>query len=348
MPGCSARVLGMSHHEVLVTGGAGFLGSHFIRHILRSESSGVINIDSLTYAGDSRRLADVEADGRYRFIKADITRGDEMKSLMSDLRPQSVAHFAAESHVTRSEIDPERFFRTNVEGTRSLLEAAVSAGVQRFVHISTDEVYGSITQGFFRERDKLPGEGGATSSYSRSKALADDLAFSYADRMHVVVARPTNSFGAWQFPEKVFSRWVTRALRGQPLLVWGDGLYIRQWLYASDLAKAVALLLRKGTSGEAYNIGPSHDPEITNIDLARWLAGFLDLDPSCIEMTKYDRPDHDRRYAVDAAKVRALGWEPGDVWEQFSETVEWYRSNRGWWERLVEEAESIYADSLRR
>ncbi|MDQ4149614.1 MAG: NAD-dependent epimerase/dehydratase family protein [Actinomycetota bacterium] len=337
-----------SKQRALVTGGAGFLGSHYVRHILSSDEADVINVDALTYAGDLRRVKDLEGGGRHQFVEADITDAGEMKSLVAGYEPDGIVHFAAESHVTRSETDPDRFFHTNVEGTRSMLEAALAGGVRRFVHISTDEVYGSASTGSFREEDKLPGVGRATSPYAQSKALADDLARSYGERMEVIVVRPTNSFGPWQFPEKVFPRWVTRVLRGEPMIVWGDGLYVRQWLYAEDLARAVALVVEKGIPGEVYNVGPTHVPEITNVDLARWLARYLELDPEAIQFTGYDRPDHDRRYAVDAGKVRALGWEPGDVWTQLSRTVEWYRSHRTWWESLIEEAESIYADSARR
>lgn len=329
---------------ILVTGGAGFLGSHFVRRQLGRGLS-VTNVDCLTYAGDQRRLADVEGSDGYDFVRLDIADEEPIRALVADRRPDAIVHYAAESHVTRSENNPDRFYRTNVEGTRVLLEAAVAAGVRRFVHVSTDEVYGSILEGAFKETDKPEGTGHAASPYSKSKALADDLARSYADRLEVVVVRPTNAFGPWQFPEKVFPRWVTRGLRSQPMLVWGDGLYIRQWLYAEDFARAVALVLDKGENGEAYNIGPVHDPEITNLTLARWLAGYLGLPEDAIQMTGYDRPDHDRRYAVDSSKIRALGWRSGDVWSQFEESVNWFRSNRDWWESLIAEAESIYADA---
>jgi dTDP-glucose 4,6-dehydratase len=331
--------------NILVTGGAGFLGSHFVRLKLNEGSCSVTNVDCLTYAGDQRRLADVAGREDYRFAKLDIADEGPIRDLVAESRPRAIVHYAAESHVTRSENDPDRFYRTNVEGTRVLLDAAVAAGVPRFVHVSTDEVYGSILEGAFKESDKPEGTGNAASPYSKSKALADDLARSYSDRLEVVVVRPTNAFGPWQFPEKVFPRWVTRGLRSEPMLVWGDGLYIRQWLYAEDFARAVALVLEKGENGEAYNIGPVHDPEITNLSLAKWLAGYLGLPTDAVQMTGYDRPDHDRRYAVDSGKIRALGWRSGDVWSQFEESVNWFRDNRAWWETLIAEAESIYADS---
>lgn len=331
--------------KLIVTGGAGFLGSHFVRLAL-GQGAAVTNVDCLTYAGDLRRLHNVAGRPGYDFVQQDIAELQPIRRLVAERRPDAIVHYAAESHVTRSESDPDRFYRTNVEGTRSLLDAAVAAGVRRFVHVSTDEVYGSILEGAFKESDKPEGTGNAASPYSKSKALADDLARSYSGRMEVVVVRPTNAFGPWQYPEKVLPRWIARGLRSEPLLVWGDGLYIRQWLYAEDFARAVALVLAEGAPGEAYNIGPLHEPEITNLTLARWLTGRLGLGEDGIRMTGYDRPDHDRRYAVDSAKIRALGWQPGDVWAQFEATLNWYRNNTGWWETLVAEAESIYVDSV--
>ena len=327
----------------LVTGGCGFLGSHFVRSLVAAGSP-VLNMDLLTYAGSTARLSDLEAKPGYRFLRADVADVDAVRRALADLRPHAVVHFAAESHVTRSERDPERFHRTNVEGTRVLLEEAERAGAGRFVHISTDEVYGPITEGAFREEDKRPGDAQATSPYARSKALADDLALGHQGELEVVVVRPTNAFGPWQFPEKALPRWITRGLRGRPLLVWGDGLYVRQWLFAEDLAGAVRLVLQAGSPERAYNIGPRHDPEITNLDLARWLCDHLGLHADRVVMTEYDRPDHDRRYAVDASRIEALGWKPADPWSRFAETVAWYRANEAWWQPLIEEAESIYAD----
>lgn len=335
----------MENKKILVTGGAGFLGSHFVRKALSAGASRLVNVDALTYAGDTRRLADLEGDSRYEFVEQDIAAPGEIERLFDSIKPHAVVHYAADTHVTRSESDPERFYRTNVEGTRALLDAAVAAGVERFLHVSTDEVYGSILDGAFKEVDKIEGDIQASSPYAKSKSQGDDLALSYADRLDVVVARPTNAFGPWQFPEKALPRWITRALRGENLLVWGDGLYIRQWLFAEDFADAIALLLEKGERGEAYNVGPTHEPEIANIDLARWIVSYLGLDPGRIEMTAYDRPDHDRRYAVDSTRLTDLGWRPGEVWDQFAATVDWYSQNRAWWESHIAEAESIYTDS---
>jgi dTDP-glucose 4,6-dehydratase len=329
--------------RVLVTGGAGFIGSHFVRSLLAGDVERVVNYDLLTYAGDLRRLAGVEDDPRYRFVRGDVADTGALATVFAEERPTAVVHFAAESHVTRSETEPDLFHRTNVRGTGVLLDASVDAGVERFVHVSTDEVYGPILEGAFREEDKHPGNRQATSPYSRSKAIADDIARAFADRLGVVVARPTNAFGPWQFPEKALARWVTRALSGGSVPVWGDGLYVRQWLAAEDVAAALALLLRTGHPAPVYNVGIRHEPEITNLQLARFVLEHLGLPEDRLEMTPYDRPDHDRRYCVDASAIEALGWRPGEVWDRMAATIDWYAANRPWWEPLVAEAESIYA-----
>ena len=330
--------------RILITGGAGFLGSHFVRSWLAGDRGPLLNLDLLTYAGSEVRLTDVANHPGYRFQQVDVADREVVRDATETFRPTLVAHFAAESHVTRSERDPERFHRTNVEGTRVLLEAAAATGVRRFAHISTDEVYGPILEGAFREEEKEPGEGRATSPYARSKAIADDLAREFRGEMEVVVIRPTNAFGPWQYPEKAFPRWVIRGLGGLEIPVWGDGGYVRQWLPAADLARAVTLILETDAPEPAYNVGPRHEPEITNADLARWLCRHLGLPEDRVTFTAYDRPDHDRRYAVDPARMEALGWTCGDPWERFAETVTWYADHEAWWRPLVEEAESIYQD----
>jgi dTDP-glucose 4,6-dehydratase len=218
------------------------------------------------------------------------------------------------------------------------------AGVRRFVHVSTDEVYGPIPYGAFHEDDKLPGSGLATSSYARSKAFADDLATAFEGSMEVVVVRPTNCFGAWQHPEKALPRWIASALVGEPLPVWGDGRQVRQWLHGEDLAGAIGLLLDTPSPHAVYNIGPRHVPEISNLQLARWVASAAGRSPDSVVLTEYDRPDHDRRYAVDPSRIEAIGWRPADVWGNFERTFDWYRRHRPWWIRLRSEAESIYRD----
>ena len=303
-----------------------------------------MNVDAMTYAGSEARLAELAPDPAYRFVRADVRDRDQIQKLVRDVRPEAVVHFAAESHVTRSEGHPDRFWSTNVEGTRAILAASAAAGASRFVHISTDEVYGPITEGAFTEDQKEPGEGRATSPYARSKGVADDVALSFRDRLEVVALRPTNCFGPWQFPEKAFARWVTRALSGQTIPVWGDGLHVRQWLRAEDLARAIEMVIDSPSPDPVYNVGPRHSPEVTNLDLATWVVDHLGLPPERLVLTAYDRPDHDRRYAVDPGRMEALGWRPGDLWEGLSVTVEWYRQSEAWWRPLVGEAESIYSD----
>lgn len=333
--------------DVVVTGGCGFIGSELVRHWIGTGRGRVDNVDSLTYAGSPARVASVADDPAYRFHRLDVADAGAIAELVADVRPDAVVHFAAESHVTRSESDPDTFWRTNVDGTRALLDAARAAGVPRFLHVSTDEVYGSTTGRAFRETDKLAGTSQATSPYSRSKSEADDLARAAGDaRMRVVVVRPTNCFGPWQYPEKALPRWITRALRGRPLPVWGDGLYVRQWLFVSDLVVALEMLLTGDPEHDVYNVGPRHEPEITNVAVARWLVDHLGLSPDLVVHTPYDRPDHDRRYAVDPARIEGLGWRGGDVWEQMAETVAWYRSNEAWWAPLLPDAESIYDDEV--
>jgi dTDP-glucose 4,6-dehydratase len=252
-------------------------------------------------------------------------------------------HFAAESHVTRSEDAPEVFFHANVEGTRAVLEAAEPVGC-RVVHMSTDEVYGPCPADPFREEDKLPGEGLATSAYARSKALADDLARSYADRVDVVVARPTNCIGPWQHPEKAVPRWATRALRGERLPVWGDGEQVRDWMFVEDAVSALRLLAGRGERGEVYNVGPQAEG-VPNVEIARAVARAAGRDESVVYLSHYDRPQHDRRYAVATDRIAGLGWRASRSLEAaIAETVEWYRSNTAWWSTLVPDAEQLYAD----
>ncbi len=210
--------------------------------------------------------------------------------------------------------------------------------------MSTDEVYGPTRAPAHREEDKVPGIGQATSAYAKSKSAADDLAVEMSSRFPVVVVRPTNCFGAWQHPEKALPRWITRGLTGRRLPIWGDGLYVRQWLHVDDLGAAIRILLEAPLTDRIYNVGPRHTPEITNVGLAEWIAGYLHLPPEVVFLTAYDRPDHDRRYAVDPSRIEALGWRAGDPWERFAATIEWYRNHREWWIPLLTEAESIYRD----
>ena len=326
---------------VLVTGGLGFIGSAFVR-ALAADGVAVVNVDLGTYAGDACRLADA-GPGAVNTVRLDVA-APELRDVVGDVRPALVVHFAAESHVTRGEAGPDAFFHTNVEGTRRVLEAAEAAGAPRVLHMSTDEVYGPCPGAPFREPDKRPGEGLATSAYARSKAVADDLALSFADRLDVVVARPTNCIGPWQHPEKAVPRWATRALRGERLPVWGDGRQVRDWMFVDDAVRALRLLAERGERGAAYNVGPAVEG-VPNLRIARLVAEAAAGDPDLAYLSDYDRPQHDRRYAVDTSRIGALGWSPARTLQQaVAETVDWYREHRSWWEPLVAEAEALYVD----
>jgi dTDP-glucose 4,6-dehydratase len=326
--------------RVLVTGGLGFIGSAFVR-ALAADGERVLNVDLDTYAGDERRIAGV-GEGMVETVRLDVA-SPGLAGVVREERPELVVHFAAESHVTRSEDAPEVFFHANVEGTRVVLDAAEAAGC-RVLHMSTDEVYGPCPADPFREADKLPGEGLATSAYARSKALADDLARSYAERVDVVVARPTNCIGPWQHPEKAVPRWATRALRGERLPVWGDGEQVRDWMFVEDAVSALRLLAERGERGEVYNVGPQAE-SVPNVEIARAIARAAGQDEASVYLSHYDRPQHDRRYAVATDRIAGLGWRASRSLEAaIAETVEWYRENEAWWSTLVPDAEQLYAD----
>ena len=331
--------------RILVTGGLGFIGSEFIR---QSSSDGVevLNVDAFTYAADRHRLLDLGRGGP-ETVRGDVSQPQVSQVVIAE-RPSVIVHFAAETHVTRSEVAAPRFWATNVDGTRYLLEAAEKADVGLVVHVSTDEVYGSCAGAPFKESEKAPGEGRATSVYARSKALADDLARGFADRVPVIVVRPTNCFGPWQHPEKAVPRWITRALQGHHLPVWGNGAQVRDWMHVSDAVSAIRLVIDEGVPGETYNIGPAGD-QITNLTMAGKIAAAAGRDPDDVYLSAYDRPGHDRRYAVDTTRLRALGWSPRHYIDSaIADTVEWYRLNETWWKRRIDEAEALYRDDEKR
>jgi dTDP-glucose 4,6-dehydratase len=327
--------------NILVTGGAGFIGSNFIRKSL-GEGNSIINVDKLTYSGNLNNLKDISGSN-YEFIKSDVCDEGIISKIVK--KADAIVHFAAESHVTRSETNPDLFYRTNLEGTRNLLECAVRSGnIKRFIHISTDEVYGSAVSAF-KEEDKIKGDSQASSPYSKSKSLADDLALSYADKLSITVVRPTNNFGPYQYPEKALPRWVIRLIQGKKIPVWGRGENVRDWLFVGDTIKAISLLLEKGKSGEAYNIAANNRPEIRNIDLAELLVGYFSLGKSEIEFVPDPRPNHDFKYSVNTEKIEHLGFRTSqDTRTQIIATTEWYVINKEWWQPLVEEAEHIYSD----
>jgi dTDP-glucose 4,6-dehydratase len=327
--------------RTVVTGGLGFIGSELVRS-LTADGQAVVNVDLDTYAGDSRRLASVAPD-MVETVILDVA-SPQLAELIAAERPSQIFHLAAETHVTRSEGAAETFFHANVEGTRRVLDAAVAVGGVRVVHMSTDEVYGPCAGDPFREDQKLEGEGDASSAYARSKALADDLALSYGDRLDVVVARPTNCIGPWQHPEKAVPRWITRALRGERLPVWGDGMQVRDWMYVADAVAGLRRLAARGERGQVYNLGPVGGGT-PNLEIAQTVARAAGLDADAVYLSHYDRPQHDRRYAVDSSRIAALGWSAQwTVPAALAETVSWYRANEAWWSTLVADAEALYAD----
>ena len=320
--------------NVLVTGGSGFIGSNLIR-LLLAERPGwrVVNLDKLTYAGNPQNLADLEGNPRYRFVRADICNGELVGDLVRTERIEGVMHLAAESHVDRSILAPSVFIETNVRGSQVLLEAARELGVKRFLHVSTDEVYGSLgPTGLFTEETPLA----PSSPYSASKAASDLLALAYAHtfQVPVVVTRCSNNYGPYQFPEKLIPLMIANAVRDLPLPVYGDGMNVRDWIHVEDHCRGLLAAFEGGAPGEVYNFGASSERH--NIDIVKRVLRLLDKPESLIKFVK-DRPGHDRRYAIDSGKAQAkLGWAPRRRFEDaLAETVRWYLDHRAWWEAII-------------
>jgi dTDP-glucose 4,6-dehydratase len=290
----------------------------------------IVNLDFLTYAGNLTNLKDLKTDPRYTFILGDICDQDLVKTVMEKNSIEAVVHFAAESHVDRSISDSSVFVRTNVLGTQILLESARRHKIRRFIHISTDEVYGSIQGGSFSETDILS----PSSPYSSSKAGSDLIALSYHTTYNfpVIVTRCTNNFGPYQFPEKLIPLFVTNLIDGKKVPVYGSGKNIRDWIHVYDHCKAIDFILSRGCTGEIYNIGGEN--EKTNIEITEMILKFLDKDDSMIEYVK-DRPGHDFRYSLDCSKLHKLGWRPCRSFEEsLRDTVRWYEQNEWWWRPL--------------
>jgi dTDP-glucose 4,6-dehydratase len=315
----------------LVTGGAGFIGSNFIRHVLAHEPDATVtNLDALTYAGVEATVGELETLGRHSFVRGDIRDGALIDRLMAD--HDVVVHFAAESHVDRSIDEPAVFLETNVVGTGILVDAARRHRVARFVHVSTDEVYGSVNDGFASEDAPLA----PSSPYSASKAGSDLVARSYAVTYDypVIVTRCTNNYGPYQFPEKLIPLFVTNILDGKKVPLYGTGRNERDWLYVEDHCAAIHLLVDDGEPGEVYNIGANS--QLSNIEVTRRIVALLGKDETWIEEVP-DRPGHDFRYAVDSSRMRGLGWSPAhDFDEHLERTIEWYRDRQDWWRPLKE------------
>jgi dTDP-glucose 4,6-dehydratase len=323
--------------EVLVTGGAGFIGSNFVRYALATHPDWrVTTLDKLTYAGRMENLHEVKDHPRHRFVKGDIADAAVAAPLVHD--SHIVVHFAAETHVDRSILSAGDFITTDVFGTFVLLEAARAAkGLRRFVQISTDEVYGSVPEGSSRETDELR----PRNPYSASKAGADRLAYSYwaTYGVPVIITRASNNYGPYQFPEKVIPLFVTNAIDDISVPLYGDGLNERDWLHVDDHCRAIDLLIDAGREGEVYNIGGGN--HVANVDLTHRILQLTGKSESLVRHVA-DRPGHDRRYSLDTTKLRGLGWTPEVPFEQgLAATVDWYRSNEWWW-RPIKDADPAF------
>ena len=321
--------------KLFVTGAAGFIGSNYVRWLLANSDDEVTIFDALTYAGNMESIRDVLDDPRASFIHGDICDEDVVVRSMDG--HDAVVHFAAESHVDRSIKDPYAFVRTNCFGTNVMCDVARRVGVQKFLHISTDEVYGSVAEGSSAETDELR----PRNPYSASKAGADRLAYSYwaTYDVPVIITRASNNFGPYQFPEKVIPLFVTNLIDDIPVPLYGDGGNVRDWLHVLDHCRALDLLIRQGQSGEVYNIGGGN--EVRNVDLTHSLLRLVGKDETLIRRVE-DRKGHDRRYSVSTNKLRGMGWKPLVAFEPgLQETVEWYARNEWWW-RPVKERDPQY------
>ncbi|MBK7867512.1 MAG: dTDP-glucose 4,6-dehydratase [Ignavibacteriales bacterium] len=329
--------------NILVTGGAGFIGSNFINALLdKRDDIFIVNLDKLTYAGNLENLKNSETKKNYRFVKGDIANSEMVEYVFRKYDIKYVVNFAAESHVDRSILGSKVFYETNVIGTNVLLETARRFEVERFLQVSTDEVYGSLgATGYFTEKTPIS----PNSPYSSSKAAADMMvqAFYHTYGMPVVTTRCSNNYGPFQFPEKLIPLMIINTLNGKKLPVYGDGLNVRDWIYVLDHNYAIETVLEKGKIGEVYNIGAKN--EMTNIEIVRLILKHLGKGDEMIEYVK-DRPGHDRRYAIDNTKIETeLGWTPEFSFESaIGETIDWYLNNKEWWQRIISgEYEKYYA-----
>lgn len=320
--------------NILVTGGAGFIGSNFILYWLKKyPQDKIINLDKLTYAGNLENLKSVEKNPNYQFVQGDICDLKLVNSLTRNI--DIIVHFAAESHVDRSILDPAPFIKTNVEGTYVLLEAALKNGKKRFHHISTDEVFGALplnTKEKFNEKTPY----NPRSPYSASKAASDHLVRSYhiTYGLPITISNCSNNYGPYHFPEKLIPLTITNIIEGKKIPIYGDGLYVRDWLYVEDHCRAIDLIIHKGKIGETYLIGGLTD-NISNLEIVKKILKFMGKDESYIEFVK-DRPGHDRRYAIDWSKInKELGWKPEvDIDTGLKLTIDWYLKNQNWWKKI--------------
>lgn len=336
--------------KLLVTGGAGFIGSNFVRYMVNKYPEyTIVNLDLLTYAGNLENLKDIENKPNYKFVRGDIADRDFIQGLFHEEKFDYVLNFAAESHVDRSITDPGIFVQTNIQGTLALLDAAKTFGVKKYLQVSTDEVYGTLGEtGYFTEETPLA----ANSPYSASKAGADLLVRAYHETFGLPtnITRCSNNYGPFHFPEKLIPLMIINALNNKELPVYGDGLNVRDWLHVEDHCQAIDLVLHNGRVGEVYNVGGNN--ERTNIEIVKTILMQLGKPESLIKFVK-DRPGHDRRYAIDATKLRTeLGWSPKYNFDTgIEQTINWYLNNREWWENIIsgeyqEYFKSQYGDRL--
>jgi len=315
--------------HLLIAGGAGFIGSNFVKYVFKAHPSYRITVlDKLTYAGNLDNLNEVKVKKNYRFVKGDICDPKIINRLAKGC--DAILNFAAETHVDRSIIGPGSFVTTDIFGTHVLLEAVRTYGIKRYVQISTDEVYGSIVKGSFKESDPLH----ASSPYSASKAGADLMVLAYYHTYHlpVLITRSSNNFGPNQYPEKLIPLFITNLIEGKKIPLYGDGLNVRDWLYVTDNCEGIDVVLHKGKTGEVYNLGAGN--EYTNLEITRLILKALKKSKSMIERVK-DRPGHDRRYSINCRKTRALGWKPRYRFNRaIRETISWYQDNVWWWKKL--------------
>ncbi|HDR5348737.1 dTDP-glucose 4,6-dehydratase [Bacillus cereus group sp. MYBK59-1] len=320
--------------KVLVTGGAGFIGSNFVRYMVKKYPEyNIVNLDSLTYAGNLENLKDIEKLSNYKFVKGDIADRQFINQLFKEEKFDYVLNFAAESHVDRSITNPDIFIQTNIQGTQVLLDAAKNAEVKKYLQVSTDEVYGTLGEtGYFTEETPLA----SNSPYSSSKAGADLLVRAYHETfgLPVNITRCSNNYGPFHFPEKLIPLMIINALNDKQLPVYGDGLNVRDWLHVEDHCQAIDLVLHKGKNGEVYNVGGNN--ERTNIEIVKTILKALGKPESLIKYVT-DRPGHDRRYAIDATKLREeLGWSPKYNFDTgIEQTIKWYLENQDWWKNII-------------
>jgi dTDP-glucose 4,6-dehydratase len=318
--------------NILVSGGAGFIGSAFVRRVTpKYPQYNIIVLDKLTYAGNLDNLLPVHDEPNYTFERGDIADRETVRHVLEQYEIDTIVNFAAETHVDRSILEPDAFIHTDVVGVYILLDTARQMGIQRLHHVSTDEVYGSIPEGFFKEGDPLE----PNSPYAASKAGGELMVRAYhvTYGMHTTVTRGSNTFGPYQYPEKVAPFFITEAIDDRPLPLYGDGMQVRDWLYVDDHSDAIDVVLHNGTPGETYNVGGEH--EMHNIDVTRFILKALDKPDSLIRHVT-DRPGHDRRYALTNDKIHAeLGWTPRHSFEEsMLDTVRWYRENEWWWRKI--------------